>query len=540
MTSTNGWTTGWFPVARSSEVGTTPRPVAAGGRAYVVVRLRPGGEVSAFPARCPHRLVPLAGGSVVDGRLQCPAHGWRFDGQGHCVDIPSLGPHGTPPPRADLSVPWAVEERSGWVFLAPERTDRPLPARADDAEPVPPLPQPGAPTFDNLDPSLQNAWHPVALSRELRAGGWLQVRLLGRNWMLRRDGGELSAEPPAFGVRERLGVIWLAPAEPVNLPLDVPEAGDRRFVSSWLPPLRSPGPAGPMVDTFLDATHGPFVHASTIGPADDEEVAPYRVEHEPGGFTSVQEQWCDNPVDPGVALRSRPLRQRRRTTFTYRAPFQLRLRQEFLDSGATTTIVYLLQPEDVDSSRLYVCLLLSDGPGRHLPTPATAARQIALQQQILEEDIRSQAALDLPGLPLDRRDELHVGRRARCRPAAGARRPRGGGPAGGSGLRVLSPAGAPRRTRRRPSAGPHRPTARRPGTPGAASTPDPRPRPPVRGGRRIRSCACPTSDRRGTHASEYGSAWPCVGVTSNGGARRSQPGLGCWRPCRPASPVAPP
>jgi len=262
--------------------------------------------------------------------------------------------------------------------------------------------------FTNLDPSLDHAWHPVALSRELRSGGWLQVRLLGRNWMLRREGAELSAEQPAFDVRERLGVIWLAPAEPADVPVDVPEAGDRRFVSSWLPPLRSPGPAGPMVDTFLDATHGPFVHASTIGTADSAEVTPYRVEEEPGGFSSVQEQWCDNLVDPEVALGGRPLRQRRRTTYTYRAPFQLRLRQEFLDSGATTTIVYLLQPEDLDSSRLYVCLLLSNGPGEALPTPATAAGQIGLQQQVLEEDIRSQAALDLAGLPLDRRDELHV------------------------------------------------------------------------------------------------------------------------------------
>jgi phenylpropionate dioxygenase-like ring-hydroxylating dioxygenase large terminal subunit len=51
---------GWFPVARAAEVGTTPVPVGAGGSAFVVVWLRPGGEVTAFPARCPHRLVPLA------------------------------------------------------------------------------------------------------------------------------------------------------------------------------------------------------------------------------------------------------------------------------------------------------------------------------------------------------------------------------------------------------------------------------------------------------------------------------------------------
>src|SRR3712207_7665909 len=81
-----------------------------------------GAEVSAFPARCPHRLVPLSAATVVDGRLTCPHHGWQYDGEGRCVSLPSLGPDGTAPPRADLPVPWAVEERHGWVWLAPERT----------------------------------------------------------------------------------------------------------------------------------------------------------------------------------------------------------------------------------------------------------------------------------------------------------------------------------------------------------------------------------------------------------------------------------
>jgi phenylpropionate dioxygenase-like ring-hydroxylating dioxygenase large terminal subunit len=400
---------GWFPVARSTDVRTTPVPVGADGQAYVIVRLRDGGEVSAFPSRCPHRLVPLAGGAIVDGRLQCPAHGWRFDGEGRCVEIPSLGPHGAPPPRADLSMPWAVEERHGWVWLAPEQTAAPVPARSPHArEAAPESPDPGGAAFDNLDPSLENAWHPVALSRELRPGGWLQVRLLGRNWTLRRDGDDVSADPPAHGVRERLGVIWLAPAEPADVPLDVPEADDRRFVTGWMQPARSPGPAGPLADTFLDATHGPFVHAATIGTPDHAEVVPGAVVPEPGGFSSVLEQWCDNPVDPEVATGGRPLRQRRRTTYTYRAPFQLRLRQDFLDSGATTTLLYLLQPEDLDSTRIYVGVLLSAGPGQPLHTPAAVTAQLALQKQILEEDVRSQAALAISGLPLDLRNEVHV------------------------------------------------------------------------------------------------------------------------------------
>jgi hypothetical protein len=192
------------------------------------------------------------------------------------------------------------------------------------------------------------------------------------------------------------------------VPLEVPEAADRSFVTGWLPPLRSPGPAGPLADTFLDATHSAFVHATTVGAADRPAVGPSEITVEPGGFRSVQEQEVDNPADPEVATGGRPLRQRRRTTYSYRAPFQLRLRQEFLDSGATTSLLYLLQPEDADSTRIYVCLMLAAGPGRRLPAPATVTEQVALQQRVLEEDIAAQEALALPGLPLDRRDEVHV------------------------------------------------------------------------------------------------------------------------------------
>ena len=150
------------------------------------------------------------------------------------------------------------------------------------------------------------------------------------------------------------------------------------------------------------------VHAATIGAVDRAEVVPGEVLREPGGFSSVQEQWVDNPVDPEVATGGRPLRQRRRTTYTFRAPFRLCLRQEFLDSGAATTLLYLLQPEDLDSTRVYTCLLVSTGPGQPLPTPGSLAEQVALQRRLLDEDVRSQETLAVPGLPLDPRDEVHV------------------------------------------------------------------------------------------------------------------------------------
>ncbi|MCF6736050.1 Rieske 2Fe-2S domain-containing protein [Blastococcus sp. KM273129] len=411
MVAISALPSGWFAVARAADVGTTPVPVGAGGRAWVVVRLRPGGEVSAFPAGCPHRAVPLASATVTDGRLECPRHGWRFDADGRCVAAPSLGPAGAPPPRADLAMPWAVEERHGWVWLAPDRTVLPLPPRPAERpvpEAPPPVAAPRGPVFGNLDPSLDRAWHPVALSPELRDGGWLQVRLLGRTWTLRRDGDGLRADPPAHGVRERWGVVELAPAAPAGAPLEVPEDDDRRFLSRWLAPRRTPAPAAVVADLLLDVARLPFVHGGTTGAADHPEVPPYEVVREAGGFRSVQEQWCDDPLDPEVALGGRPLRQRRRVTYVHRAPFALRVRRDQLDSGATTTVVTLLQPEDADSTRVLTRVLHASGPGRPLPSRALLAAHAAAEQQALDADLALLAGPPSAGLPLDPRVELHL------------------------------------------------------------------------------------------------------------------------------------
>jgi phenylpropionate dioxygenase-like ring-hydroxylating dioxygenase large terminal subunit len=366
-------------------------PVGAGGSAYVVVRLRPGAEVSAFPARCPHRLVPLEAASVVDGTLQCRYHGWRYTADGRCVDVPALG-SGAPPPRADLDVPWAVEERHGWVWLAPERTAAPFPPRPTDAvrpEPVPELPASPGPVLDNLHPSLTRAWHPVALSRELRPGGWLQVRLLGRTWSLHRGEDGLAAAPPAFDVGERYGMVWLAPAEPRNRPLEVPEADDRRFVVGHLAPVRAAGPAGTLLDTLLDEAHAPFVHDVPGGPLEGAES----VVEGATGFTAVREATAEEPF---------------RTTTVVRAPFCFSRRVEDPSTGASTTAVVVLQPEDADSTRAYGMVLLSAGRGRPLPSLAMVADTVAVEQAMLTEDADLQVRLCSPGLRLEPRAELHL------------------------------------------------------------------------------------------------------------------------------------
>jgi hypothetical protein len=137
-------------------------------------------------------------------------------------------------------------------------------------------------------------------------------------------------------------------------------------------------------------------------------VPTYQVTAEPDGCRMVQEQWFDNPEDPGVRAGIRPVRQRRRATYVYRAPFQLMLRLEELDAGAVKTILFFAQPETLTSTRIYTKMLLYGIGGEVRPGPATVAREVAFEEAVLAEDLALQRRMVLTGLPLRPRDELHV------------------------------------------------------------------------------------------------------------------------------------
>jgi phenylpropionate dioxygenase-like ring-hydroxylating dioxygenase large terminal subunit len=247
----------------------------------------------------------------------------------------------------------------------------------------------------NEEPSLRRAWHPVALADEPPG----EVLLLGETYDLRQAQRH---------VRRKWGLIWLAPDEPaVDLFTD-PDAEDANYVGAWLPPARSPACAGIVADNFLDVAHFPFVHAGTFGAAEAKVVEKYEVTAEPWGCRSVQEQWFDNPEDPGVLAGRRPLRQRRRATYVYRAPFQLMLRLEELDAGAVKTILFFAQPETLTSTRIYTKMLLHGIGGVADPGPDVVAREVAFEEAVLAEDLALQRKTRLTGLPLTLRDELHV------------------------------------------------------------------------------------------------------------------------------------
>ncbi|MBW4680541.1 MAG: Rieske 2Fe-2S domain-containing protein [Microcoleus vaginatus WJT46-NPBG5] len=79
----------------------------------------------AFEDQCPHRLAPLSEGRIAeDGLLECPYHGWAFQGDGACERIPQALT-GTAPQESKRacvqSLPTAV--RQGLLFVYPGQPD---------------------------------------------------------------------------------------------------------------------------------------------------------------------------------------------------------------------------------------------------------------------------------------------------------------------------------------------------------------------------------------------------------------------------------
>jgi phenylpropionate dioxygenase-like ring-hydroxylating dioxygenase large terminal subunit len=300
----------WHPVARSADVTEQPHGVMLLGEPWVLYRA--GGEVRAFPDRCPHRRTPLSLGRCEDGVLQCAYHGWRFDAAGRCVEIPALGPGSTIPPAARLE--------------------------------------------------------------------------------------------PAAGTAEAHGIVFVTPEAPIAPLGGIPEADDPAFMAGALPTLRARASAGLLADNFLDVAHFPFVHAGTFGAEEAAEVPAYAVARDDWSFTMSYEHRFAHREDPGVATGLRPLLQTRRLTYRLSAPFHLRLRIDFVDSGGSNVIGFFIQPETDETCRLFTTLWRDDLDGDE----ERMAAAVAFEVDVLREDLRIQEAYHELTLPLDATAEVHT------------------------------------------------------------------------------------------------------------------------------------
>ncbi len=104
----------WYVVASSREIRSKPVAKRRFGTTYVLWRNQ-SGAVICLPDRCPHRGASLSQGALVEGAIQCPYHGFRFDERGACTLIPCQ-PDKPIPKRMRLDPP-EICEQDGWVWM---------------------------------------------------------------------------------------------------------------------------------------------------------------------------------------------------------------------------------------------------------------------------------------------------------------------------------------------------------------------------------------------------------------------------------------
>ena len=111
-----GWY--WGMDARDLPRGGTAK-LRLQGRELALFRAEDG-RVSALDAHCPHMGAHLAEGFVEDDCVRCLFHGWKYDLEGRCVEVP--GAEGGAPPAAARAAAWPAAEKYGliWIWTGPK------------------------------------------------------------------------------------------------------------------------------------------------------------------------------------------------------------------------------------------------------------------------------------------------------------------------------------------------------------------------------------------------------------------------------------
>jgi phenylpropionate dioxygenase-like ring-hydroxylating dioxygenase large terminal subunit len=104
----------WYPMALVDEVSDTPVCTRALGHDFALFR-DSDGVAHCLANTCIHRGGSLGTGKLKGDCIECPYHGWRYNGDGQCTHIPTLRGGASIPKRARVDS-YPVIERYGLVF----------------------------------------------------------------------------------------------------------------------------------------------------------------------------------------------------------------------------------------------------------------------------------------------------------------------------------------------------------------------------------------------------------------------------------------
>jgi phenylpropionate dioxygenase-like ring-hydroxylating dioxygenase large terminal subunit len=124
----------WYVIAKSDDVKKRPTGRMIWNVPVALFRDSKG-CIHALEDRCPHRMVRISHGQVVNGIIECPYHGWCFDTIGNCVRIPSLHSREKLPACRIRSFPTVEKHGFVWIFPGdPERSHHVQPMEMNEWE----------------------------------------------------------------------------------------------------------------------------------------------------------------------------------------------------------------------------------------------------------------------------------------------------------------------------------------------------------------------------------------------------------------------
>ena len=111
----------WIPIRPSAQIDQEDvLPVRVLGENLVLFRNLQGG-LGLVGERCPHRMAKLMYGFPDQDGLRCCYHGWKFNSEGRCIDMPLESPDAAAKSQIKIDA-YPVKEMGGlvWAYLGPD------------------------------------------------------------------------------------------------------------------------------------------------------------------------------------------------------------------------------------------------------------------------------------------------------------------------------------------------------------------------------------------------------------------------------------
>ncbi|WP_417675318.1 Rieske 2Fe-2S domain-containing protein [Roseibium sp.] len=152
------------------------------------------GKVFALRDICPHRGIPLRHGWFDGEHVQCCYHGWKFDTDGICVDIPSTHEYQTIDFSKITCGAYSIVEQQGliWIYFS-ENGEKP----EDGRQPAPPM----LPDFGVHDAPSVAIMQPFICSVDHAALGLMDpthAAFVHTSWWFKKEGTKLRPKEKQF------------------------------------------------------------------------------------------------------------------------------------------------------------------------------------------------------------------------------------------------------------------------------------------------------------------------------------------------------